>query len=85
MYVADGNGTEYNNEVAYPYKGKEGNFYYWDEITPEFVKKSNYGYTNDRFRIEPIEGGWFEFDENNYKEVVIAVRNLILKNMDYFG
>ena len=21
--------------VAYPYRGKKGNFYYWDEITPK--------------------------------------------------
>lgn len=70
--------------VAYPYKGKNGNFYYWDEVTPEFVKKSDYGYTKERLRIEPRKGKWFEFDEHNYPQTVELALRMIIKNMDYF-
>lgn len=70
--------------VAYPYKGKEGNFFYWDEITPEFLKKSDYGYTKERFRIEPHKGEWFEYNDKNYEEVVEYARKLIVKNASYF-
>lgn len=70
--------------VAYPYKGKNGNFYYWDEVTPEFVKKSDYSYTKERLRIEPSKGKWFEFDEHNYPQTVELALRMIIKNMDYF-
>lgn len=70
--------------VAYPYKGKNGNFYYWDEVTPEFVKKSDYGYTKERLRIESRKGKWFEFDEHNYPQTVELALRMIIKNMDYF-
>lgn len=70
--------------VAYPYEGKKGNFYYWDEVTPEFIKKSNYGYTNKRFRIEPRKGEWFEFDEQNYQQIVELALQLIMKHIGYF-
>ena len=70
--------------VAYPYLGKEGNFYYWDEITPEFIKKSNYGYTKERLRIKPHNGDWFEYNDNNYEEVVECARRLISENLSYF-
>lgn len=70
--------------VAYPYEGKSGNFYYWDDVTPEIVKKSDYGHTRDRLRIEPAKGKWFEYDEQNYTETVEAAKGMIMKNMDYF-
>jgi hypothetical protein len=70
--------------VAYPYLGKSGNFYYWDKITPEFIKKSDYGYTNERLRIEPGNGEWFEFNEYNYHQTVELVLQMIINNMDYF-
>lgn len=70
--------------VAYPYKGKEGNFYYWDEVTPEVIKKSNYGDTRDRLRIEPRSGKWFEFDELNYRNTVKHALSMIMENINYF-
>lgn len=70
--------------VAYPYKGKEGNFCYWDEVTPELIKKSNYGYTNERLRIEPHKGKWYEFNDQNYQKIVALALQLILKHIDYF-
>lgn len=70
--------------VAYPYEGKKGNFYYWDEVTPEFLKKSDYGYTKERLRIEPRKGGWFEYNDKNYEEVVECAKELIVKNGSYF-
>lgn len=70
--------------VAYPYEGKKGNFYYWDEVTPEVVKKSNYGYTKERLRIEPPKGEWFEFDENNYRQIVGLALRMVMKHIKYF-
>lgn len=70
--------------TAYPYKGKSGNFYYWDEVTPKVVRKSNYGYTNERLRIEPRKGKWFEFDEYNYHKIVELALQMIMKNIKYF-
>ena len=71
--------------IAYPYKGKEGNFYYWAEITPEFLKKSNYSYTKERLRIKPDNAEWFEYDEDNYKNVVALALEKIINNMNYFS
>lgn len=70
--------------VAYPYKGKKGNFYYNGEVTPEIVQSSNYGYTSNRLRIEPHKGEWFVYDKNNYRQVVESALKLIMKNMAYF-
>ena len=70
--------------VAYPYKGKEGNFYYWDEVTPDFLKKCDYGYTKERLRIEPHKGEWFIYNDVNYEEVVECARKLIAKRASYF-
>ena len=70
--------------VAYPYKGKDGNFRYWGEITPEFLKKSNYGYTNKRLRLTPYNSEWFEFSENNYKQTVADALEKIRNNFSYF-
>ena len=70
--------------VAYPYKGKEGNFYYWNEVTVDFVKKSNYSYTNKRLRISPMNGEWFEYTKENYVKTVEEAEKLILENLSYF-
>ena len=70
--------------VAYPYRGGEGNFYYWNEITPEFLKKSHYAYTSKRLRIEPSEDEWFEFNDQNYEETVEHARRRIAENYSYF-
>ena len=70
--------------VAYPYKGKEGNFYYWYKITPEVIKKSTYGYTRDRLRIKPTNNDWFEFNEHNYKDIVELALKRIIENINYF-
>ena len=69
---------------AYPYKGWEGNFYYWKEITPEFLKKSHYGYTKERLRLKPDGEDWFQFDEQNYKKTVESALEKILVNLNYF-
>ena len=70
--------------VAYPYKGRKGNFYYYGEVTPAIVQSSNYGNTSKRLRIEPHKGEWFIYDKNNYSQVVKSAKNLIMKNMSYF-
>ena len=70
--------------VAYPYKGKEGNFYYWKEVTSEFLQKSDYGYTRERFRIKPDNDDWFKYDESNYKEIVKTALQKVICNMKYF-
>lgn len=70
--------------VAYPYKGKDGNFYYWNEVTPEFIKKSNYTYTKDRYRITPVDDEWFRYYKDNYKRVVNDTLKRIIDTMSYF-
>lgn len=70
--------------VAYPYKGKDGNFSYWNEVTPEFIKKSNYAYTKERLRLTPADNEWFKYDENNYKETVNSALKKIVSNLGYF-
>ena len=37
--------------VAYPFEGKKGNFYYWDKVTPEVVKKSKKKICNYLFSL----------------------------------
>lgn len=70
--------------VAYPYKGKEGNFYYWDEVTPEVVKKSKYTLTKERLRLTPDDDEWFRYNEKNYKETVNIAFKKIVGNLNYF-
>ena len=70
--------------VAYPYKGKEGNFYYWDEVTPEVVKKSKYTLTKERLRLTPDDDEWFRYNEKNYKEKVNIAFKKIVGNLNYF-
>lgn len=70
--------------TAYPYKGKEGNFYYWKEVTEEFLKKSTYGYTKKRLRISPRPGEWFEFTRENYRDTVQKALEKIIENLSYF-
>ena len=70
--------------VAYPYKGKEGNFYYWDEVTPEVVKKSKYTFTKERLRLTPDDDEWFRYNEKNYKETVTIAFKKIVGNLNYF-
>ena len=70
--------------VAYPYKGKEGNFYYWDEVTPEVVKKSKYTFTKERLRLTPDDDEWFRYNEKNYKETVNIAFKKIVGNLNYF-
>lgn len=70
--------------VAYPYKGKEGNFYYWDEVTPEVVKKSKYTLTKERLRLTPDDDEWFRYNEKNYKETVTIAFKKIVGNLNYF-
>ena len=65
-------------------KGKEGNFYYWDEVTPEVVKKSKYTLTKERLRLTPDDDEWFRYNEKNYKETVNIAFKKIVGNLNYF-
>ena len=49
------------------------------------MKKSDYGYTKERLRIEPHKGEWFNYyNDINYEEVVEYARKLIAKKAFYF-
>ena len=48
------------------------------------MKKSDYGYTKERLRIEQHKGEWFNYNDINYEEGVEYARKLIAKKASYF-
>lgn len=70
--------------VAYPCKGKTGNYYSLERQTPECLNKSDIGFTKERIRIEPKKGKWFEYDEINYEHIVDIAFDKLMKNIKYY-